>query len=241
MTTWDTTLLSVLGDGFYGLSQHLFFDETLLRGMDATLASIQLLDQQIAASGKNVRHLIGDHAHSIPNTPGGGPSIPPDYAMQWQAAVTTADFLLALSQNGAIERANFWIYGSTAATWHPIRRNADGSYTMMAVAQMHEILGTLMTGAAVRTLVSAPPGSDGMSYSVRASAFSSGAGFAVVVVNRDPLLNHDVLVTGGGIFAQARLAAGAALNADQFTLIDLAAVPGQSVFHVPANSILVLQ
>lgn len=243
MTAWDTTLLSTFGDDIYGLSQHFFYDGSACRGVGAVQQALELLAQQIAASGKPVRLLVGDQAHSI--TPQASACTQPnnaDFAMQWQGAVRTADFLMMAANEPAVERANFWIWGMPSAVWHPIRRNADGSYTMLAVGQLYAQLPSLLLGHGVSAAVTSPASADGNSYSVRAGAFRSvdKQRLTVVVVNRDAGVSHTADIAGvdGYSLASARLLTGASPNADNYSSADLAAA---SEYTLPGLSILVLE
>jgi hypothetical protein len=243
MTVWDTTLLSTFGGSIYGLSQHLFYDGSTCHGVGAAQQAVELLAQQIAASGYPVRLLIGDQAHAISTaaTPCTQPNNA-DFAMQWQGAVRTAEFLLMAANQPAVERANFWIWGMPQAVWHPIRRNADGSYTMLAVGQLYAQLPSLLHSEAVGASVASPASADGNSYSMRAGAFRSAdkSRLTVVVVNRDAGVSHSADIAGvdGYSLTAARLLSGASPSADNYTSTDL---PAAAEYTLPGLSILVLE
>jgi alpha-L-arabinofuranosidase len=246
MTVWDTTLLQTFGDDIYGLSQHIFYDNSSCRGVSAAQQAVELLAQQIVDSGKNVRLLIGDHAHSItsastvctqPNSA--------DFAMQWQGAVTSADFLMMLAGEPAVERANFWIWGMPAAVWHPIRRNNDGTYTLMPLAGIYELLGPLMLRQAISAATTSPASADGVAYSVRAGAFqaSNQNQVSVVVVNRDQPFTHRVQIQGldGYSLQQARLLTADQPDSESFTAAALSTSGSPTEFDMPGQSILLLE
>jgi alpha-L-arabinofuranosidase len=246
MTNWDTSLLQAFGGDIYGLSQHLFYDSSTCRGPAAAQQAIQLLAQQIADSGKPVRLLIGDHAHSItampticsqPNTA--------DFAMQWQGAVTSVDFLMMVSGEAAVERANFWIFGMPAAVWHPIRRNNDGSYTMMPLATVYQILAPIVLQEAVSTTTTSPASADGNSYSVRAGAFQSTdkSMVTVVLVNRDQAVNHLVALQGliGYSLVRARLLTAVQPDSDSIISSELPTQNIKTEVDMPGQSILLLE
>lgn len=239
---WDNTMLTQLGGQIYGLSEHIYYDATSPRGITTAAGSIDAVLARIAASPyPSVRLLIGDHAHQIPSnqTPAQA-----DYAMQWHAALTTADFLLMLASK-PVERANFWIYGSTQATWHPIRKNANGTFTLMPVAGLFTELAALLHDQALATTTVSPPSLDGTaSYSVRSMAFRAvdGSSLSWLAVNRDTIASHTVAVTGldGWTAVRARIFTGAA-SADSFarTAVALPVVGG--VFALPPGGMLCVE
>lgn len=246
MTTWDTTLLQMFGDDIYGLSQHLFYDRSsTCRGVGAAQQAIHLLAQQIADSGHNVQLLIGDHAHTITSAPTicTQPNSA-DFAMQWQGAVTTADFLMMLSGETAVERANFWIFGMPAAVWHPIRRNNDGSYTSLPLAGIYELFTPLMWAQAISTTTTSPASADDYPYSIRTGAFRSPEQnqISVILVNRDQLA-HTVSLQGldGYSLQRARLLTAVQPDSDSFIVTDLPMTNSPTEFDMPGPSILLLE
>ncbi len=246
MTAWDTTLLQTFGDDIYGLSQHLFYDRSsTCRGVSAAQQAIHLLAQQIADSGHNVRLLIGDHAHTITSAPTicTQPNSA-DFAMQWQGAVTTADFLMMLSGETAIERANFWIFGMPAAVWHPIRRNIDGSYTSLPLAGIYELFTPIMWPQAISTTTTSPASADDYAYSIRAGAFRSSDQnqISVILVNRDQL-THTVGLQGldGYSLQRARLLTAVQPDSDSFIVTDLPTTDSPTEFEMPGPGILLLE
>ncbi|MDP1890485.1 MAG: hypothetical protein Q8K55_06285, partial [Gemmatimonadaceae bacterium] len=138
-STWNAAMLSApqLEGKIYGLSPHAFYDDVgtpTPAQVESTIRSVAA-----AAQAKGWRIVLGDHAHDIAST-SSPTQAQKELAMQWQGAVTTAHFLAMLSQVPNIERANFWIYGAPAASWAPIRRNTNGSYSLLAVAQLYKTL-----------------------------------------------------------------------------------------------------
>lgn len=241
MNAWDAHLIARFGHEVYGLSQHLFYDESEIRGVTAALASIDLLADQIATSGTPLRHLIGDHAHSIALSASGAPTSPPDYAMQAQAALTNAALISSLTGRD-IERANFWVYGNTAATWHPIRRNGDGTYTLMAAARMQALLGEVMSDHALEVSCRAPASSDDVPAIV-SSAFSTPQGVSVVIVNRDPSVDHVIQLDGlrSHRLIRARRVGFTDPAADTLDESEFGAPQTETIFELGANSMLVLE
>ena len=66
--------------------------------------------------------MIGEHAHAIDIDYSTNPptNLDPNFPMQWQGTVTTADFLMMLSRKN-VEPAHYFIWGNGIAVWHPIR------------------------------------------------------------------------------------------------------------------------
>ncbi|MBK8703127.1 MAG: hypothetical protein IPN33_05585 [Saprospiraceae bacterium] len=116
----------------YSVSPHSFYDNDPSTG-NPNPAQVLSSFSNIAntANSMGIKVVVGDHAHEAPASD-------PDKGMRWEGALATGDALLGFSQISNIELANFWIYGNTATTWHPIRKNANGTYTMMATAQLYE-------------------------------------------------------------------------------------------------------
>jgi alpha-L-arabinofuranosidase len=188
--TWANTLInSTLAQQgkIYSLSQHFFGDENPATPSPSILALNNQISSLItAAAAKNIKVFIGDYAHRIPDNPD---SAQKDSAMQWLGANLEADFLLLLSQKSTIERANFWIYENTTATWHPIRKNSTGNYTLMPAAEIYKILYPAFLDNSIQATTTSPLSSDGItgSNSVRSNAFiSNDLNFLnIVAVNRD--------------------------------------------------------
>ena len=100
--------------------------------------------------------MIGEHAHAVDLDQNNQPVDigDPDFAMQWQGAVGTADFLAMASNLDYLERAHFFIYGNGTAVWHPMRLDgydAQGNplYTVLPAAKLYEILGPLVLDEAL--------------------------------------------------------------------------------------------
>ena len=241
--TWDNAMLSQLGGQIFGLSEHIFYDETAVRGVAASAGSIDAVLSRIAASAHpGVRLLLGDHARLIPSNPTPAQI---DYGMQWQAALTSADFLLMLAGK-PVERANFWIFGHPQSTWHPIRRNANGTYTLMPAGALYARLGGLLHDQALATTTVSPPSLDGTaSYSVRAGAFrtADGSGLSIVVANRDTISGHTVALQGltGWDLASASLLSASGPAADAFVESAVPLPAPADGLALPAASILLLE
>ncbi|MBI5170358.1 MAG: hypothetical protein HZA61_12790 [Candidatus Eisenbacteria bacterium] len=240
--TWDNVMLSQLGGRIFGLSEHIFHDGSAARGVAASAGSIDAVLARIAASAHpNVRLLLGDQASFIPGSP---TPAQVEFGMQWQSALTTADFLLMLAGK-RIELANFWVYGSTQSTWHPIRRNSNGSYTMMPAAQLYAQLGQSLHDQALATTTVSPASLDGTAaYSVRAGAFRAGDGSALtlVVVNRDTLAAQSVTITGLEAWsaASARRLSAANASAEVIDVATVAAGGANAEYALPRASILIV-
>jgi hypothetical protein len=199
---WNKVLLNdpFLRSKIYGISPHFFPDETMMNGTIALgISKVETGLKAIADSAKKkgLKVIVGDYAHGIPMI-NHVPSGDPDLAMQWQGANLSADFLMVMSQIPNVERVNFWAYGLPAATWHPIRYNAPGSYTLMPTAVMYKRFYPLFLDLSIGTTTISPKGSDGNLYSVRAGGFQSAdsSKMTVIAVNRDKVLQTHVQVNG---------------------------------------------
>ncbi|MCC6650261.1 MAG: hypothetical protein IT348_03835 [Candidatus Eisenbacteria bacterium] len=239
---WDNVMLSQLGGQIFGLSEHIFHDGSAARGVAASAGSIDAVLARIAASAHpDVRLLLGDQAPFIPGSP---TSAQIEFGMQWQSALTTADFLLMLAGK-RVELANFWVYGSTQSTWHPIRRNSNGTYTILPAAQLYAQLGQSLHDQALATTTTSPASLDGTAgYSVRAGAFraGNGSGLTLVVVNRDTLVDHTVAVAGLEAWSatSARLLSGASANAEVIDVAPVSVGGANADYSLPRGSILIV-
>ncbi len=242
IAAWDNTMLAQLGSQIYGLSMHLFYDETLLRGVSACSSALDASLARIASSGSpTVRLLLGDHAHSIPNT--SSPALQ-DFGMQWLAAVTQTDLLL-MAAGKPLERVNFWIYGMPAATWHPIRRNTDGTYTMMPAAVAYAQMAGSILDEALAVTTTSPASVDGTAgYSVRAGAFRSADGtrLSVMMVNRDTVAAQTVAIQGLTLYqvTSGRLLTATGPAADNVIVTPLTLPVAGGLYAMPPSSILIL-
>lgn len=249
-SAWNTTIMNssmVVQGKIYGLSPHYFPSEvTSITGtIPLGVAKIASVLPALAATAqtKGLTIIVGDYAHGIPLT-GGVPTGNPDLAMQWQGANLCADFLLMMSQINNIERANFWVYGYTAGTWHPIRKNSDGTYTSMPAAEIYKKLNSLFLDNSIAVTNTSPAGSDGNAYAVRSGAFASNnlSQLNVISVNRDKNDTHSLQVNGvaGYNLANARLLTAAGLTADVFSE-NIVSADSAGNFSMPAMSVLLLQ
>jgi hypothetical protein len=196
---WNQTL-DDLGSEIYGLSVNLYYDSQTpsMHGMNVMQSGLDHLDAITTAhnqlGGNQLQVMIGEHAHAIHLDQNNQPVEPsdPDFAMQWQGAVGTADFLMMIANLDYVERAHFFIYGNGQAVWHPMRLDgydAEGEpiYTVLPAAKLYEILGPLVLEEALEVTTTSPASLDGEDYSVRGGAFRSADGslLTLVLVNRD--------------------------------------------------------
>ena len=236
---WNAGILasSAITSRAWGLSPHFFYNDAGSSGTIAqSEAGLVAVAQQAAAKGLSV--VIGDHAHSIPTQ---NTTATVDLAMQWQGALTTASFLAMASQVANVNRANFWIFGMPSAVWHPIRMNADGSYTKMALASLYELLQpVLLTQSLATTVIEMSAGA----LPVRAAAFRSADGkrLNVVVVNSDRTVDQvvDFATPAGLARVGARLVTATALDADNFTTASVTSLAGGR-WALPKTSMLLLE
>ena len=228
----------------YSLSQHFFGDENPTTPSPSILAlNTQINSLITAAAAKNIKVFIGDYAHRIPDNPN---TAQKDSAMQWLGANLEADFLVLLSQKSTIERANFWVYGNATATWHPIRKNSTGNYSLLPGAEIYKILFPAFLDNSVQVTTTSPLASDGISgsYSIRSNAFVSNDlnELNIVAVNRDR--NNSVplqtLGNNGYLLKHTRLLT-ATTNTSE-TIIETAATTDVSGnFVMPPMSVLILE
>jgi len=247
---WTSTILNspLLQGKIYALNCHFFLTEEFQVGIpianqpNVFVANSRMITLANAAQTKGYKLIIGDQAHAIISTT--PTQAQQDIAMQWQGANETADMLLAMSQIQNIERANFWVYGLWTNQWHPIRKNSDGTFTSMPVAELYKILNPAFLDNSVSVTTTSPASSDGISYSVRSSAFISTdlSQLNVVSVNRDKTNTVPVQVNGlaGYTLLNARLLTATALTAE--TIIESVATTDISGNYImPPMSILILE
>jgi len=244
---WSYTLInsSLAQQGkIYSLSQHFFGDENPATPSPSILAlNTQINSLITAAAAKNIKVFIGDYAHRIPDNP---TTAQKDSAMQWLGANLEADFLVLLSQKSTIERANFWVYGNATATWHPIRKNTTGNYTIMPAAEIYKILFPAFLDNSVQVTTTSPLASDGIagSYSVRSNAFISNDMnyLNIVAVNRDRNNTVPLQTIGlkGYVLNHARLLSATSNTSE--TIIETTAINDASGnFVMPPMSVLILE
>jgi hypothetical protein len=208
---WNKKMLNdlFLKDRIYGLSPHFFPDETSVNG--SVILGVSKVETGLkaiadSAKKKGLRVIVGDYAHGIPMV-NQVPSGDPDLAMQWQGANLSADFLMLMSQLPNVERVNFWAYGLPAATWHPIRYNTSGNYTLMPAAVMYKKFFPLFLDRSIGTTTVSPKGSDGNPYSVRAGGFISADSslMTVIAVNRDKVLQTRMQLNGTTEYTRTKI------------------------------------
>lgn len=235
---WNSTLLAsnALMSRIYAFCIHSFYDEDNTT-TNPSISQVETLIKNVATnmpSGKKV--VAGDHAHNAPTT---------DYdkAMQWQGALATADYLLMLSQVGNVELANFWIYGNVKAQWHPIRQNADGSYTLMAAAQLYESFYPVFYDQSLTTTISNSIGGSSVA-STRASAFKANDGsYASILVVNTNLVNDNEIIppTMTGFTLQSvNLISANSINDDTSTT-SISTPLGNGNYASPHASVLVFK
>jgi alpha-L-arabinofuranosidase len=251
-SSWTDTILNStqLQGKIYGINSHYFLTEDYQSGLppanQPTIynALSKLVPLAAAAQSKGYKLIVGDQAHAV-NAVGPVPTqAEQDIAMQWQGANETADFLLAMSQIPNIERSNFWVYGLWSNVWHPIRKNNDGTFTSMPVAELYKIFNPVFLDKSVSVSTTSPASSDGIPYSIRSSAFvsSNSSQLNIISVNRDKINIIPLQINGisGYNLTNVRLLTATALNSDTIIETSITAdVNGN--FPMPPMSILILE
>jgi len=246
-SAWTYTLLNstLLQGKIYGINVHYFMTEqvigsTIPYGVDTVAGSLGPV--AAAAQAKGYKLIVGDHAHAILGTNPNAAT--QDLAMQWQGANLTTDFLLTMSQINNIERSNFWVYGLVSNAWHPIRKNANGTFTLMPVAVMYKKLNPLFLDQSLAMTSTSPMASDGNAYSVRSSAFASSNynKINIISVNRDKNNTIALQLNGmsGYYLTKANILQATSLSSD--SIIESAILPDSNGnFILPPMSILILE
>lgn len=240
-SAWNTEIVNPLAPNpvvnkIYGLSPHAFYDVDNSTTNPTPAQALALFTNLAAAANtKNLKIVAGDHAHFAPVSD-------PDKAMRWEGALATADFLLGLSQISNIELANFWIYGNVKATWHPIRKNANGTYTMMAAAQLYEQLFPWFYKQGLQAAIASQSGG-GPVANMRASSFRKPdlSKISVMVVNTDLNTANEVVppVFPGYFLQTARLVTATSVNDDTLTASTVSALANGN-YTAPPFSLLIL-
>lgn len=222
---WTTKILAspLLQGKIFGINCHFFLTEEVLSGFSSTgqpnvfNAQSRILALASAAQAQGLKLIVGDQAHAIISAATPTPA-EQDIAMQWQGANETADMLLAMSQIENIDRSNFWVYGLWTNQWHPIRKNADGTFTSMPAAELYKIFSPAFLDNSLYAAQSSPIASDNIPYSVRSSAFASGdlSKINVLAVNRDRNDTIPFQINGmaGYDLVKASVFTATALNSD---------------------------
>ncbi len=243
--TYEVLNSPLLQNRIYALSCHYFMTEDVVGGnipQGVSVVSGALSTLAAATQAKGYKLFVGDQAHYITST--SPTQAEQDLAMQWQGANLAADMLLAMSQIQNVERSNFWVYGLTSAVWHPIRRNTNGTYTLMPVASMYKTLSPLFLDNSVTTLNTSPVASDGNPYSVRCGAFASNnlSSLNVIAVNRDKINTIPLQVNGvsGYSLTSARILTGTDLTAEVIDENPIVA-DGNGNYQMPPMSVLILE
>ena len=252
---WNQTLVDSLGNDVYGLSVNLYYDSeiTPVRGVNVMKSGLDYLDTITKThnqlGGNQLHVMIGEHAHAVDLDQNNQPvdAGDPDFAMQWQGAVGTADFLMMASNLDYLERAHYFIYGNGKAVWHPMRLDGydqgNPLYTVMPAAKLYEILGPLVLDEALAVTTTSPASLDEETYSIRGGAFRSADGsvLTLILVNRDSI-SHDLDVlglTGYEVIASQLLTATGPL-AETIDIGSLSALPNGG-YALPGLSIAIVQ
>ena len=235
---WNSTLLasSALVSRIFALSPHAFYDEDLSTP-NPSISTVQAFIKSVSDStiSAGIKVVVGDHASWAP-------SADPDKAMRWEGALATADYLLMLSQVSNIELANFWIYGNTKAVWHPIRDNLNGTYTLMAAAQLYESFYPVFYDQSLTTTITDTGGNP--VPSARASSFTSNDGSKASVISVNTHLTNDYEIVppvlSGFTLQSVKLITASSVNNDtSITTVVLPLVNGNYLF--PHTGVLILK
>jgi len=238
---WNTEIMNPLAPTpllgkIYGLSSHAFYDEDASTMNPAPTQVLAVLSNLAGvAAGKNLKIVAGDHASFAP-------SADPDKAMRWEGALATGDYLLGISQISNIELANFWIYGNTMAVWHPIRKNANGTYTLMAAAQLYEALFPYFYDQAFSCSIVNSTGG-GAVPNTRVAAFQNEdqTKTSVIVINTSLVNNNEIIppALSGFSIQTAKLLTASSINEDTFITSNVLPL-GNGHYQSPKISILIL-
>ena len=246
--SWAYSILNsalVTQHKIFGISQHFFLNENVVGGIiPAGVASARnnLTPIINVTTLRGVKILIGDYAHSIACCSVAND----DLAMQWQGANLEADFLLMISQVDNIDRTNYWAYATTVGTliWKPIRKNSNGTYTLMPAAGIYKKLFPAFLNKSLAVTNTSPPASDGNVYAVRSGAFATNdlSKVNVISVNRDKLNTFSLQVNGlaGYSLTSAKLLSAAALTSETFTETPITP-DGLGNFTIPAMGVVILE
>jgi alpha-L-arabinofuranosidase len=236
-STWNSGIFNsaTLAGKFWGISPHFFYDEdAATNNPNITQDETLLKSLETATLAKGLKIVIGDHAHDAPASN-------PDKGFKWEGALATANFLTMASQITNVERANYWIYGNWQATWHPIRRNTDGSFTFMAAAQVYEEFYPAMLDKSILATVALASG--GTASSVRVSAFQSNDGLklSIIAVNSDSSTDKKLGLpaVNGYTINKATLLTGA-LTDDTLTKTT-ATLQSDNTYNLSKSGVLILE
>lgn len=221
----------------YGLSPHAFYDtDGATPNPLPSQALTSLSNLAAVAATKNLKIVAGDHANFAP-------AGDPDEAMRWEGALATGDFLLGVSQINNIELANFWIYGNTQATWHPIRKNGNGTFTLMAAAQLYESLFPYFYDEVLSSSIVNSVGGASVP-NTRVSTFRSAdqSQASVIIINTSLANDNEIIppALSGFALQAAKLLTASSVNQDTFitsTVLPL----GNGHYQSPKISILILE
>ena len=239
----------------YGLSVNLYYDREIpsIRGVNVMKASLDQLDAATTShnqlGGNQLHVMIGEHAHTVDLDQNNQPidSGDADFAMQWQGAVATADFLMMLSNLDYLGGAHFlsMAMASRCGTRYGSMGTTQGNplYTVMPTAKLYETLATLALDEALAVTTTSPASLDGEVYSVRSGAISSDDDslLTLILVNRDSQ-SHDVDVLGlaGYAAVSAELLTASGPLAETIDIGLLSSLPNGG-YVLPGLSIAIVQ
>ena len=225
-----------------------------LRGVQKVGDGLNQVSARIATynaqHGTTIRQVIGEHGNTLDfdfstNPPTQLDSV--DFHMCYQGAVTTADFLMMVSNMPELERIHHFIWGNTNAVWRPIKSELDETqtvYTIFPPAELFRALGSRVLAEAVSATTMSVAGSDGESYAVRGGGFrsSDGSQVSVILVNRDPVVDQAIDVEGlnGYALVSATIMTGDSAQGFVTHFDPFPFSPGQTRFDVPHLGVLML-
>ena len=252
---WNQTLVDDFGSEIYGLSVNLYYDSEIpsQRGVNVMQLALDHLHAMTMAqnqlSGNQLQVMIGEHAHSVDLNQNNQPVDPSDsdFAMQWQGAVGTADFLMMIASLDYVERAHFFIYGNGQTVWHPMRLDGydpqgNPLYTVLPAAKLYEILVPVVLDEALAVTTTSPTSLDGEDYSIRGGAFRSEdeSLLTLVLVNRDGLSQDvDLLGLTGYVLTGAQLLTSTSPLGETIDVASLGVSPNGS-YMLPGLSIAII-
>lgn len=200
-SNWNQKMLNspTMLSRIWGYSPHAFYDEDISTG-NPSVNQVQtfLRNVAIAASYRNKKVILGDHAN---NAPAGNV----DRAVNGEGALATADLLIMASQLQNVERANYWIFGNTQTVWHPIRKTGS-NYQSMAVVQLFKEFAKYFHEKSLSASVINAMNNAAVS-NVRSSAFlaNNDSVASVVLVNTHLSANHEAIIPVLGGFTLQRV------------------------------------
>jgi alpha-L-arabinofuranosidase len=255
---WNDTLMQHLGGQIQAISTNMYYEfepgDLGPRGVQKIGDALNLVSARIATynaqHGTSIRQVIGEHGNALDFDYSTHPPTqldPVDFNMNYQAAVTTADFLMMASNMPELERLHHFIWGNLSAVWRPIRSElVGGQWTtrVLPPADLYRVLGGKVMDQTASAVTASVPGSDGETYAVRGGAFRSADGThaTVILVNRDPSVDQtiDVLNLNGYSIQSATIMTGDSASGFTSHFDPFPFSPGQTRFEVPHLAVLML-